>query len=68
MILDMTCGAKSTWFNKHPKDTVFLDKRVERLTLCDDREIEVKPDVQADFVTSPLPITLSTWCFLILRT
>nr|WP_288929897.1 SAM-dependent methyltransferase [uncultured Streptococcus sp.] len=53
MILDMTCGSKSTWFNKHPEDTVFLDKRVEQLTLCDDREIEVKPDVQADFCHLP---------------
>ena len=48
----MTCGGKSTWFNKHPEDTVFLDKRVEKLTLCDDRKIEVKPDVQADFCTT----------------
>lgn len=52
-ILDACCGSKMFWFNKDNEDVVFMDKREEAHTLCDDRTLEIKPDVVADFRDMP---------------
>jgi SAM-dependent methyltransferase len=48
-ILDMCCGTKSFWFNKEHPDVLFIDRRREKHTLSDGREIEINPDKIEDF-------------------
>jgi len=49
MILDMTCGYRSMWFQKQDKGTIYLDKRnLEKHRTPDNRFLEVRPTVQAD--------------------
>ncbi len=52
-ILDACCGSKMFWFNKDNEDVLFMDKREETHTLCDNRTLEIKPDVVADFRDMP---------------
>ena len=53
MILDVCCGARMFWYDKHPKDVVFCDNREISTILCDGRTLEVKPDIIADFTNLP---------------
>lgn len=53
-VLDVCCGPRMFWFDKEHEDALYVDIRDEEHTLCDDREIEIKPDVQADFRDLPL--------------
>lgn len=53
-ILDICCGSKMFWFDKNRDDVVFGDIRKESHILCDDRELNITPDVQMDFRKLPL--------------
>ena len=56
-ILDVTCGGRLIWFNKHHPDAVYCDKREEECEWFDrkdsKRKLEVKPDIVADFTDLP---------------
>lgn len=55
MILDMTCGARLMWHQKHHPDTVYCDIRQGTETLSDGRTIVIQPDQIADFRQLPFP-------------
>lgn len=48
-ILDVACGGKMFYFNKHDPRVLFQDIREVSTTLCDGRPFEVNPDVVGDF-------------------
>lgn len=52
-ILDACCGSKMFWFNKENSDVIFMDNRELEDTLCDGRELRIKPDIVADFRNIP---------------
>lgn len=52
MILDVCCGSKMFWFNKHHKNTIYMDIRDEEYDVYD-KHIAVHPDVIADFRSIP---------------
>jgi len=52
-ILDPCCGSKMMWFDKNNDSVLFCDKRKERHTLCDNRVLEIKPDLVIDFTNMP---------------
>lgn len=54
-ILDACCGGKMFYFDKHDDRVLFQDIRKMETTLCDGRNFEVNPDVQADFTNMPYP-------------
>lgn len=74
-ILDVCCGGKMFYFDKHDPRVLFQDIRDLETTLCDGRHFEVKPDVQADFTNMPYPdnsfamvvFNLLIWCTLVER-
>ena len=61
MILDVTCGGRSIWFQKNEPHTIFCDKRAEEwdgdFCIGSDhphhQSISVKPDVICDFTNLP---------------
>jgi len=55
MILDMTCGARLMWHQKHHPDAVYCDIRQGTETLSDGREVHINPDQVADFRRLPFP-------------
>lgn len=54
-ILDACCGGKMFYFDKNDERVLFQDIRNFQTTLCDGRDFEVKPDIQADFTNMPYP-------------
>lgn len=58
-ILDMTCGSRTIWFNKHHPDAVYVDKRwldeegIFGKSCTSLHHIHVHPDVQCDFTDLP---------------
>lgn len=59
-ILDVTCGSRSIWFNKHHPDAIYMDRRQEHFEATfgqknGHRTIDVNPDVLADFTDIPFP-------------
>lgn len=52
-ILDVCCGSRMFWFNKHDTRAVFADIRAEEHTLCDNRRLVISPDLIADFRALP---------------
>ena len=67
LILDACCGSRMFWFDKHNPLALFVDKRSEIVTAKDRdkiRNIEVKPDIIADFTNLPFEEALSTWSCL----
>ena len=64
-ILDVTCGNRGMWFDKHDKRTLFLDKRQEVIvqhTASGLRKngkpyapwvLNISPDIQCDFTLLP---------------
>lgn len=52
-ILDVCCGSKMFWFNKQHEDVLFMDNRKVNTTLCDNRKLEINPDIVADFRDMP---------------
>jgi len=53
LILDACCGSKMFWFDKENEDVLFMDNREMETTLCDDRKLEINPDIVADFRNMP---------------
>lgn len=54
-ILDMCCGSRMFYFDKENPSVIFCDIRRERHILCDGRELDINPDVIADFRNLPFP-------------
>lgn len=52
-ILDVCCGSKMFYFDKHNPSACFMDCRKLKDTLCDGRKLEIKPDIIADFRNIP---------------
>ena len=52
-ILDVCCGSKMFYFDKNDKRVHFNDLRELEDTLCDGRQIEIKPDTKYDFTKLP---------------
>lgn len=53
-ILDVTCGGRMMWFDKHNPACLYLDNReLSETQLCDGRRFNVKPDLIADFTNLP---------------
>lgn len=66
LILDVTCGDRTIWFQKNEPHTIYCDKRREEWegdfgkTLRADgkqkhRHLVINPDVQCDFTDLPFP-------------
>lgn len=60
LILDMTCGSKTIWFNKNHPSVVYCDKRYEQYASIwksgngkSERFCTIKPDVVCDFTNLP---------------
>jgi hypothetical protein len=53
LILDACCGSKMLWFDKDNPSVLFADIREESHTLCDGRELHIKPDMIIDFRCMP---------------
>lgn len=61
-ILDVTCGCRSIWFDKHHPSAVYMDKR-ELYDECiwesgdgsSERVLNIEPDIVADFTDIPFP-------------
>lgn len=60
-ILDMTCGSRSIWFNKHHPEAVYVDKRNQEQVLMfgkgrtSPHHNDILPDIVADFTALPFP-------------
>ena len=55
-ILDVCCGSKMFWYDKHEPNTPYMDIRDEVLAYTDRdvvREVAIKPDLVADFRDIP---------------
>ena len=52
-VLDVCCGSKMMWFDKKNEHCVFADKRQEKTTLCDGRQLVVDPNILMDFTNMP---------------
>ena len=53
-IIDVACGSKMFWFDKHNPDVEFCDKRtVEYHEFYPEQYIEVAPDTVCDFTALP---------------
>ena len=52
-ILDVCCGSKMFWFDKHNEKTIFMDNRILHETLCDGRKLDIEPDIVGDFRNIP---------------
>lgn len=50
-ILDVCCGGKMFYFDKHDERVLFQDIRKIDTTLCDGRHFSVEPDVVGDFTS-----------------
>jgi SAM-dependent methyltransferase len=60
LILDVTCGSRSIWFNKHHPAAIYCDKRREHHesdygSIVSHRTCDVDPDVVCDFTALPFP-------------
>lgn len=52
-ILDMCCGSRMFYFDKHDPNVLFADIREYHDTLCDGRKLDVQPDMIADCTALP---------------
>jgi len=52
-ILDACCGSRMFWFDKANPDVLFADIRNENHILCDDRKLDIEPDILMDFRNMP---------------
>lgn len=53
-IIDVCCGARSFWYDKHNPLTVFCDKRNDgEINLCNGQTINISPDIVCDFKYLP---------------
>lgn len=49
MILDVTCGARLMWHNKHHPGVIYADQRATHHQLSDGRQITISPNIQCDY-------------------
>lgn len=54
-ILDACCGSRMFWFDKNNPNVLFADIRNEEHTLCDGRDLQIRPDYQHDFTAMSFP-------------
>lgn len=61
-VLDVTCGSRSIWFNKHHPAAVYCDKREIEMTGIwgsgegqSEHKCIIKPDIVCDFTQLPFP-------------
>lgn len=54
-ILDACCGSRMFWFDKNNPEVLFADNRELETTLCDGRQLLIKPDEIMDFRNMPYP-------------
>ena len=52
-ILDACCGGRMFWFDKNDPHTIFMDNRVTHEVLCDERKLDINPDIIGDFRDIP---------------
>lgn len=58
-ILDVTCGSRTIWFNKHHPNAIYCDKRTEDMEMAFGKArtsihtLKVDPDVLCDFTDLP---------------
>ena len=56
-ILDVTCGARSIWFNKHHPNAIYCDRRTEhyeqQFRTAGNCRLDIEPDIQCDFTDLP---------------
>ena len=58
-ILDVTCGSRGIWFNKHHPNAIYCDRRKERhetkcgINFHSVRTCEIDPDIVTDFRNLP---------------
>ena len=52
-ILDVCCSNRSMYFDKDNPHVIHCDKRVEDITLSNNRSCNISPDVQHDFTAMP---------------
>lgn len=61
MILDVTCGGRSIWFDKKHKNAIYCDSRSETVDIEWKknghiiRPMEIDPDIVCDFTNLPFP-------------
>jgi len=54
LVLDVCCGPKMMWFDKHDRRAIFGDIRAQESLLCSDgRVVRVCPDAEWDFRALP---------------
>lgn len=56
LILDVTCGSRSIWFDKHHPKVIYCDKRNEcfdGLWKNSKKSLEINPDIVCDFTDLP---------------
>lgn len=53
IILDACCGSRMFWFDKNNPLALYQDIRNESHILCDERKLEIKPDMIVDFRCMP---------------
>ena len=58
MILDVTCGARQIWFQKHEPHTLYCDRRREHFedrfgANHSKRTLDINPDMECDFTKLP---------------
>ena len=52
-ILDVCCGGRMFWFDKHNPLVTYMDNRKSEEKLCDGRNFVVNPDIVGDFRNIP---------------
>lgn len=53
-VLDVTCGGRMMWFDKHNPAALYLDNReFSDIELCDGRKFSVHPNMIADYTNLP---------------
>jgi SAM-dependent methyltransferase len=55
LILDVCCGGRMFYYQKHSPSVLYCDKRKEELVLCDGRKFSVNPDCFDDFTKLSFP-------------
>ena len=73
-ILDVTCGSRTIWFNKHNPAAIYCDIRKEEQTGIwksesgqPERTCIVDPDIQCDLQACHLQTAHFRWSYSILR-
>lgn len=70
-ILDVCCGSRMFWYDKHEEHTTYMDIRKAVYTATDrekERRIEINPDIQSDWKHIPFDdctfdLVVASWNF-----